>query len=194
MTMAASLRDHRNRPVVAVTGVGAVTSLGAGKTENWAALTSGKSGIHRINRFPVDGLRTTIAGTVDYLDIEPFSGPALTERLAMLAADEAITQAGIGSPGAFPGPLFMGVPPVEAEWPHRRELYAAGKEGKGYKQLLAGTRNGDWKALHHLVAHGRPAELVAERFGTRGAPISLSTACASGATAIQLGFEPIRRG
>jgi 3-oxoacyl-[acyl-carrier-protein] synthase II len=35
---------------------------------------------------------------------------------------------------------------------------------------------------------------VAERFGTRGSPISLSTACSSGATAIQLGVEAIRRG
>jgi 3-oxoacyl-[acyl-carrier-protein] synthase II len=31
-------------------------------------------------------------------------------------------------------------------------------------------------------------------FGTKGSPISLSTACASGATAIQLGVEAIRRG
>ena len=32
------------------------------------------------------------------------------------------------------------------------------------------------------------------KFGTKGSPISLSTACASGATAIQLGVEAIRRG
>src|SRR5207248_10179393 len=32
------------------------------------------------------------------------------------------------------------------------------------------------------------------RFGTKGSPISLSTACASGGTAIQLGVEAIRRG
>jgi 3-oxoacyl-[acyl-carrier-protein] synthase II len=35
---------------------------------------------------------------------------------------------------------------------------------------------------------------LAETFGTKGSPISLSTACASGATAIQLGVEAIRRG
>ena len=35
---------------------------------------------------------------------------------------------------------------------------------------------------------------MAERFGTKGSPISLSTACASGASAIQLGIEAIRRG
>src|SRR5690606_33150148 len=40
----------------------------------------------------------------------------------------------------------------------------------------------------------RVAERIADRFGTRGLPISLSTACASGATAIQLGIEAVRRG
>ena len=38
------------------------------------------------------------------------------------------------------------------------------------------------------------ADHLAENFGTKGSPISLSTACASGASAIQLGVEAIRRG
>jgi 3-oxoacyl-[acyl-carrier-protein] synthase II len=41
---------------------------------------------------------------------------------------------------------------------------------------------------------GSVAEHLAEKFGTKGSPISLSTACASGASAIQLGVEAIRRG
>src|SRR5690606_12138602 len=41
---------------------------------------------------------------------------------------------------------------------------------------------------------GGVADRIADRFGTQGAPISLTTACASGATAIQLGMEAIRRG
>jgi 3-oxoacyl-[acyl-carrier-protein] synthase II len=41
---------------------------------------------------------------------------------------------------------------------------------------------------------GSVAEHLADRFGTKGSPISLSTACASGASAIQLGVEAIRRG
>ena len=36
--------------------------------------------------------------------------------------------------------------------------------------------------------------LFRSRFGTRGLPVTLSTACASGATAIQLGVEAIRQG
>ena len=37
----ASYTDHLGRPVVAVTGIDMVTSLGVGKADNWAALTSG---------------------------------------------------------------------------------------------------------------------------------------------------------
>ena len=44
-------RDSRGRPVVAVTGLGIVTSLGQGKAANWEALTAGRSGIHAIERF-----------------------------------------------------------------------------------------------------------------------------------------------
>ena len=49
---------------VAVTGIGVVTSLGTGIDDNWRKLTAGQSGIRRISRFPIDALRTTIAGTV----------------------------------------------------------------------------------------------------------------------------------
>jgi 3-oxoacyl-[acyl-carrier-protein] synthase II len=41
---------------------------------------------------------------------------------------------------------------------------------------------------------GSVADHLCETFGTKGSPISVSTACASGATAIQLGVEAIRRG
>src|SRR5215208_7017101 len=85
----AAHRDAKGRRVVAVTGLGIVTSLGQGKEANWQALTAGKSGIHRIERFPTEGLRTTIAGTIDSVDVEPFCAPMLSERLAMLAAEEA---------------------------------------------------------------------------------------------------------
>jgi 3-oxoacyl-[acyl-carrier-protein] synthase II len=41
---------------------------------------------------------------------------------------------------------------------------------------------------------GYIAERLADIFGTRGLPVTMSTACASGATAIQSGVEAIRRG
>ena len=40
-----------NRQRVVVTGMGAISAVGLNVAENWAALTSGKSGIDYISRF-----------------------------------------------------------------------------------------------------------------------------------------------
>ncbi len=80
--MARSDVDSRGRPVVVVTGTGVLTSLGNGKQDNWRELTAGHSGIRRISRFPVAGLRTTIAGTIDFVPVDELSAPALSQRLA----------------------------------------------------------------------------------------------------------------
>jgi 3-oxoacyl-[acyl-carrier-protein] synthase II len=113
-----------------------------------------------------------------------------------MVAEEAIAQAGIGSAGDFPGPLFLAVPPVELEWPQRRALAAAAGANGGVtnQDLLRGADTGGFTGTYKRFQFGSVAEGLAERFGTKGSPISLSTACASGATAIQLGIEAIRRG
>ena len=189
-------RDRQGRPLVAVTGLGVVTSLGQGREDNWTALTAGRSGIHAINRFPTEALRTTIAGTVDFVAAEPFCAPMLSERLAMLAAEEAVGQAGAGRTGDFPGALFIAVPPVELEWPQRQALAEASGQNDDvtYRDLLGAAATGRFKPWHDLFLFGTVADRIADRFGTKGSPISLSTACSSGATAIQLGVEAIRRG
>src|SRR5476649_1006538 len=102
-------RDKFGRPIVVVTGMGVITSLGAGKKDNWAKLTAGESGIRTVTRFPIDGLKTTMAGTVDFVSVDPFSSTGLSERLAEMATEEAIEQSGIGRKGDFPGPLFLAV-------------------------------------------------------------------------------------
>jgi 3-oxoacyl-[acyl-carrier-protein] synthase II len=189
-------RDKFGRPIVVVTGMGVVTSLGSGKTDNWAKLCAGESGIRTITRFPTDGLKTTMAGTVDFIPVEPFSSTDLSERLADVAAEEAIAQAAIGSKGNFPGPLFLAVAPVEVEWPQRQELArATGSNTEiNYDTMLRVAGGGRFTEYHRRFVFGSVADHLAETFGTKGSPISLSTACASGATAIQLGVEAIRRG
>jgi 3-oxoacyl-[acyl-carrier-protein] synthase II len=191
-----SARDKNGRPIVVVTGMGVITSLGAGKADNWTKLTAGESGIHRITRFPNDGLKTTIAGTVDFVPVEPFCSTELGERMAMMVAEEAIDESGIGRKGDFPGPLFLAVAPVEIEWPHRDAFAAAAgaNDAVGYDDLLRASASGRFHAIHERCLFGSVAEHLAARFGTKGSPISVSTACASGATAIQLGVEAIRRG
>lgn len=192
--MSTTHRDSQGRPIVAVTGLGIVTSLGQGKDANWEALTAGRSGIHRIERFPTDGLRTTIAATVDFLFDGSFAAPELSEKLATLAADEAVAQSGLGEAGDFPGELFMAVPPVEMEWPQKQELAQAVDGDADYDALLRVAARHKHQTMHELFLFGGVAEHIAEKFGTKGSPISLSTACSSGATAIQMGVEAIRRG
>jgi 3-oxoacyl-[acyl-carrier-protein] synthase II len=184
--------DHLGRPVVVVTGIGIVTSLGVGKADNWAALTSGRSGIRPITRFPVDHLNTRIAGTVDFLASSNAGATALTFELAETAAAEAVEEAGIA--GEFAGPLFLASPPVEMSWHSRFALYAQSDELEGYARLLAVAHGHNNSDVFDSVMFGAVADRLADRFGTRGLPITLSTACASGATAIQLGVEAIRRG
>jgi 3-oxoacyl-[acyl-carrier-protein] synthase II len=48
--------------------------------------------------------------------------------------------------------------------------------------------------MQSLFQFASVADRVSHELGTRGLPVSVSTACASGATAIQLGVEAIRRG
>src|SRR5260370_30527015 len=118
----ARYRDQAGRPIVAVTGMGVVTSLGIGMADNWRKLAAGESGIHAITRFATEGLKTRIAGTIDFVQTEQFSSPELSERLAEMVAEQATADAGIGARGDFPGPLFLAVPPIELEWPQRRGL------------------------------------------------------------------------
>ena len=188
-----STKDKMGRPIVVVTGLGVVTSLGAGKTDNWTKLTAGESGIRAITRFGTENLKTRIAGTIDYLPPQSCAA-ALSESFADLAAEEAIAESGIGTRGEFPGPLFLAVPPIELDWPQRIEI--AAKSGANdkvtYSDILRASAQ--FPAYHERFLFGSVADHLAEKFGTQGSPISLSTACASGASAIQLGVEAIRRG
>ncbi|RUV78011.1 beta-ketoacyl-ACP synthase, partial [Mesorhizobium sp. M5C.F.Ca.IN.020.14.1.1] len=189
----ANLNDHMGRPIVAVTGIGVVTSLGVGKVDNWAALTAGKSGIHPITRFPVDHLNTRISGMVDFLPSSSKGASLLTYDLAEIAAQEAVAEAGIDS-GDFGGPLFLASPPVELDWSERFSLYNSDKHDIGAERLLRVARGLKELDVFETTQFGSIADRLADRFGTRGLPITLSTACASGATSIQLGVEAIRRG
>lgn len=187
--------DHFGRPIVAITGAGVVSSLGQGKHENWEKLINGVSGIHTITRFPVDGLTTQIAGTVDFLEESHIGASALSEKLATLSASEAIVESGLDE-SAFNGPLFLAAPPVELDWKSRFALddEISRDEPPSYHAFLENCAKNPHQAFFAATQFGHIAERLKDRFGTIGLPVTLSTACASGATAIQLGVEAIRRG
>lgn len=188
--------DKKGRPVVAVTGMGLVTSLGWGKADNWVAMKEGHSGITAINRFPTEGLRTTIAGTVTPRSGSFQSAPALSMEMAHFAAEEAMAEAGLDRQSSFPGPLMLATPPAELEWPQRKALLECTNSNNqtGYKRLLAAARTGQFRSFFETFQFSSVADYLCEAIRPKGLPISVSTACASGATAIQLATEAIRRG
>ncbi|MCU0831211.1 MAG: beta-ketoacyl-ACP synthase [Rhizobiaceae bacterium] len=188
--------DHAGRPLVAVTGIGIVTSLGSGRAENWRRLIAGESGIHPITRFPTEGLSTRIGGTVDWLEPDGTGSQCVTRALAFTAANEAVAEARLE--GGIGGPLFLAAPPVELEWPQRMALTGNGgiEPGRAYtsESLLKPVGSPRHDAIYDAIQFGTIGDDLADAFGVTGVPVTLSTACASGATAIQLGVEAIRRG
>ncbi|MBT8049000.1 MAG: beta-ketoacyl-ACP synthase [Xanthomonadales bacterium] len=194
--MSHATRDHLGRPVVVVTGIGIVTSLGEGKQDNWRNLVAGISGVRQIDRFSTEGLRTQIAGLIDWQGDGPYCSPVHSLTLARKSASEAIAQSKIGSQGSFPGPLFLAISPAETKWDQRMDVYKSDNSDNstGYERLIRNASQGDFHHYYSLFQYGSTAEFLAGEFGTRGQPISLTTACASGATSVQLGVEAIRRG
>jgi 3-oxoacyl-[acyl-carrier-protein] synthase II len=185
--------DKQGRPIVVITGLGVQTSLGQGLADNWAALTAGKTGIKRLTRFPIECLKTTFAGTIDDIALPEWTASGLTELLAELAIEEALADSGLGRPGAFPGPLFLAMPPVEIEWPMRTALMRESGDTT-YAGLLREASKGNHRAWHERNLFSAIPEHLADRFGTTGSPIAINTACASGASALQVALEALRRG
>ncbi len=189
------MANEMSKPV-AVTGIGMITSLGIGVAENWRRLTAGDSGIHRITRFPVEGLRTTIAGSVDFMGDAPITIPSHSYVMADRVVAEALAMAGMADED-FPGELVLAAPPIEHDWGSRRDLSA--RLGCGEKSPYSPGRAlsppaADLAPYYSDFLNGTLADRMADKYRAAGSPITLTTACASGATTIQLGVEAIRRG
>jgi len=115
-----------------------------------------------------------------------------------MAAEEAISESGIGSKGDFPGPLFLAVPPIEMEWPQRRALAeASGATTRSAMPICCvRPRRRQFSPYHQRFLFGfggrraSPTGSAPKARRYRFRPLA-----ASGATAIQLGNrgDPARR-
>lgn len=182
------------RQEVWVTGIGLATAMAADLQGSWAALTAGRSGIRAITRFDTTGLRTTIGATASYFGLDDLSYAARTQALAEMVMAEALRGAGLPQAGAE-APLILGLPPLETAWSER--LAHAQALGGGapidYEELVAGT-GPSHATLYAAHSVDQVAADLAAGHGCVGAPVTVNTACSTGATAIQIGAELIRDG
>jgi 3-oxoacyl-[acyl-carrier-protein] synthase II len=174
-------RRSLRRPPVAVTGLGLVTPAGVGRDEAWAGLCAG---ISTATADPgLDGLPVAFSCRVPDVDVRTLLGHRLSRRLdrfttfALLAAREAVADAGLrpaGWDGARVG-VVMGVgtgsmQSWQAEFDRLADL-----EPERISPL----------ALPRSVPNMAAAEIALD-LGATGPNMAVSTACASGTSAIGL--------
>ena len=160
---------------VVIVGAGAITPIGSDLDAFWSGLVTGSDGISLIERFPVGDLRVRRGGEIKKLSLPDGASPdgcrasgllgaAAADLLARTSLDAAPARRAI-----VVGTALGGVEELErALGPDRTARRAAG------------------------AFYDSPAHALARRLDARGPVLTVSTACASGATAIGVGADLLR--
>jgi 3-oxoacyl-[acyl-carrier-protein] synthase II len=176
---------------VVITGVGAVSPLGTGNSNNWDALVSGTSGIGLITRFDATDMPVKIAGEVkgfnpeDFFDKKEIKKMDLFIQYAMAAAHFAMTDSGLvineenaERVGVLVGSGLGGLPAIE-------KYHLAFQDG-GYKKISPFF-------IPMLIINLAPGH-ISIKYGAKGPNISSVSACATGTHSIGDAFHIIKRG
>lgn len=164
---------------IAVTGAGIICSIGRNKSEVWQSIVQSRAGIAKLTRFPGESFPTDIAAEAERDLGVKARRLSRTDLLAVVAAREAIEQAGeipleraIVSTGTSTGGLLEG----EEYYFQRR---ARGRRRASASRVLQQPTSG-------------PSDAVARLFGLGGGVVSNATACASAGAAIGMAADFLR--
>lgn len=174
-----------------VTGVGAVTPIGLDVNEYWASLKAGRSGISRIENWPLEDLYIHIAGEIKGFDPAKHVKSRRTQYgdryswFAGRAADEAWAQSGLAIPAANPyrvaaiiGSGAGGMSTTESAY---RDLFILNKKATNPLTLL------------RIIGSSAAAHVGIE-LGIKGPTFATCSACSTATHAIGLGIDYIRHG
>lgn len=175
---------------VAVTGIGVLSPVGNNTKDFWNAITSGKNGIAPITRFDTSGTKYTLAAEVK--DFDPYKymdkqSAGRTDRFAQYAvcvAEEAVQSSGIlenVAPERFGVYFGSGIGGFETMCQEHSILLERGPKRVSPLFIQKMITN---------IASG----ILAIRYGAKGPVMSVSTACASGTTAIGEAYRAIAAG
>jgi 3-oxoacyl-[acyl-carrier-protein] synthase II len=187
---------HRNNRRVAVTGVGVVTALGSGREENWRRLTGGEPGVHAITRFDTAEMPTRFAACVTSMGTDDMPSYARTYEMADHVAAEAMSQSGLGRPECARGRIFLAVSPGEVEWDARLACRRSSAVRDRPPSIFEMLREAPEELRARLFRSGLVTILgdqLAALYGMEQPSLAVNTACASGASAIDLAVHAIRR-
>jgi nodulation protein E len=171
---------------VAITGIGIVSPFGRGKRAAVEALRAGRSGIRRIESIDTAALSCKIGGEVPREAHEGIvRGHDRFTRFALIAAEEAVAEAGFAGAGIDPervgsiiGTGMGGCEALDA----------------GYKRIYSESQQRVSPTTIAWGMYNAAASAVATRFGAKGLAYAVVSACASSAHAIGQAFRAIRSG
>lgn len=175
---------------VVVTGLGALSPLGANVSETWSSAVAGKSGVNRITRFQPEGFRTQIAAELKDYDPKAHFAPKDLRRMdpfmqyALVAAREAVADAGlpVGELGERTAVVVgSGIGGIQTLADQVRDLVQRGPSRVS-------------PFLIPMILPDMAGAMISLEFGLKGPNMSICSACASAANAIGEGLEMIRRG
>lgn len=171
---------------IAVSGLGIISGIGLGADETLAALCSGRSGVGEVSLFdtrhrvPVCEVKRNDRELKELLGISPEKPLTRTALLGMVAAEQALTDAGDGRglrTGLVSATSTGGMDRTEIFF---REF--ASDDSRGRLRDVAGHECAD------------STQKIAKRLGITEFTTTISTACSSAANAILLGAQLIKRG
>lgn len=174
---------------IVITGLGALTPVGNTAAATWDALLAGRSGIGEITLFDTSRVSNTIAAEVRGFDADELLGRREARKMdrvsqfAVVAAREAHAMAGDpcdepGRVGVIVGSAAGGFATIEEQL---RILYERGPD----------------RLSPHFLANmlvDTPSFYIAHDLGIRGPNFAVVSACSTGAHAIGVASDLLRRG
>ncbi len=174
---------------VAVTGLGAVTSLSCQVPDLWTRVCNGESGVHALTRFDCHDYRARIAGEIQNWSPSAYITPKEAKRLdlfaqyALVASIDAVNDSGLDF--STEEPFRCGV------------ILGSGVGGlqEIEDQIIRMTERGPRKVsaftIPKLMVNAASGH-VSIQFGLRGPNSAVATACASATNAIGEAFKTIQ--
>lgn len=177
--------------IAAITGIGVFTSIGCTRQEFWESISSGKSGIRRIQAFDPSGHKSQIGSEVlsfnpeDYFDRKEARKMSRGSQLATSAAIEAVKDAGLDLSKEDRSRIACVIGSAAGDFNHLEDQHIRFlKMGPGSVNPLTVPR----------VIPNMPVCSVSMNLGIQGPVLGIAAACATGTHSIGVGLGLLRSG